>query len=145
MLNYQRYARSYYIKITTEEWFLETRIWMFNQRNLWTSLLRKGKASFFVRSKAEVTLVENSEIISDDAEIAKIFKNYFDKIVGNLDINQNLECTRKCFKKDLVLTLIEKYAAHSSIRNIKSRIGNINSKFSFKFVDHVKFLKELKC
>ena len=28
-------------------------------------------------------LVENNEIISDDAEIAKIFKNCFDKTVGN--------------------------------------------------------------
>ena len=65
--------------------------------------MEKGFASIFA-------LVENNEIISDDAEIAKTFKNYFDKIVENLDINRNLEFVQEPFKEYSVLVSIEKYS-----------------------------------
>ena len=51
----------------------------------------------------------------------------------NLDINEKLECIRESFKEDPVLASIEKYATHSSIKNINSRMSGINSNFSFKF------------
>ena len=65
--------------------------------------MEKGFASVFA-------LVENNEIISDDAEIAKTFKNYFDKVVENLDINRNLEFVQEPFKEYSVLVSIEKYS-----------------------------------
>ena len=76
-----------------------------------------------------------NKIISGDAEIAKNFKNHFNKVVGNLDVNRNLQCVRKSFNEDPVLASIEKYATHPSIENIKSRMNGVNSSFSFKFAD----------
>ena len=108
--------------------------------------MEKCSTFFFKRRKVKrkLTVVENDEIISGEDEIAKIFKNYFDKIVGNFNINQNLECFQKSFKEDLVLVSIEKYATHSSIKNIKSRMNGINSNFLFRFVDQDQGLKKLK-
>ena len=89
-------------------------------------------------------MLENNEIISNDSETAKTFKNYFNKVVGNLDINQNLECVQDSFKEDPVLGLVEKYATHCNIKNIKCRMNEINSNFSFKFVAQDQFFKEIK-
>ena len=51
------------------------------------------------------------------------FKNYFNKIVGKLDIDLNLESVRESFNEDPVLTSIEKYATHPCIiKKIKSRV-----------------------
>ena len=50
------------------------------------------------------------------------FKNYFNKIVGKLDINLNLESVRESFNEDPVLTSFEKYATHPCIKKIKSRM-----------------------
>ena len=53
------------------------------------------------------------------------FKIHFHKIVGNIDINRNLEYLQESFKEDPVLVPIEKYATCSSIENIKSRMNII--------------------
>lgn len=47
-----------------------------------------------------ITLVENNEIISHGAEIAKSCKNYFDK--PSIGKNWNLECVWESFKENLV-------------------------------------------
>ena len=106
--------------------------------------MEKCFTSFFKQSQKKKILIENNEVILDDAEIAKIFKNYFDKIFGNLDINQNLECLRETLKEDPILTSVGKYATYSSIKTIKSRMNDINSNFSFKFVDQDQVFKEIK-
>ena len=49
---------------------------------------------------------------------------------------------RESFKEDPILASIEKYATHSSIKNIKSRMNGVNSIF-FKFVDKDQVLKEI--
>lgn len=72
-----------------------------------------------------------------------MFKNYFNNIVGNLDIHQNLEYKRDSFNEDPVLTSIEKYDAHPSIKNIESRMNDINSNFFFKFIDQGQVFKEI--
>ena len=43
-----------------------------------------------------------------------------------------------------ISALIEKYATHPSIKNIKNRMDDINSNFSFKSFAKIKFLKRLK-
>ena len=37
----------------------------------------------------------------EDVKISKISKNYFNKIVGKLDVNRNLECVRDSFTEIL--------------------------------------------
>ena len=100
-----------------------------------TSYSKKAK------SKQKITPVENNEIISEEFETAESFKKYFDKIVGNRDINRNLECFQESFKGNTVLASVEKYASHSNIRNKKSRMHATDSNRSFKFVGKIKFLK----
>ena len=136
------------------------------QQNLCISLLTKSKASYFQyldskvardnekfwksvsslfsnkeKSEEKIALVGNNEIISDEAEIAKIFKNFFDKIVGNLDINQNLSFVRESIKNYSVLESIEKNSIHSSIKNIKSRKFQISL---LKMLIKINFLKKVR-
>ena len=96
------------------------------------------------KSKEKITLVENNETISDNAEIAKILKNYSDKKVGNLDINRNLECILESFKEDPVLASVKKYATPSSIKNIKRTMNGSDSNFRFTFFDQDQVFKEIK-
>ena len=62
--------------------------------------MEKCFISFFKQSKVKRInyFVENNEIRSDNAEIVELFKTYFDKIVGNLGINHNLESVQESFK-----------------------------------------------
>ena len=107
--------------------------------------MKKSFISFFRQSKIKrkSILVENNEIISDNAEIAKIFKNYLDT-VGNLDINQILECVREFLKEDPVLASIENWATCSSNKLIKSGINCITSNSSFEYVDQDQVFQEIK-
>ena len=50
----------------------------------------------------------------------------------------------RVLKEDPVLASTEKYATHSSIKNIKSRMNDLISNFSFKFVDQDQVFKEIK-
>ena len=56
----------------------------------------------------------------------------------------------KCGLKEMrwnmnnVLALIKKHATHSSIKNIKSRINDINSNLSFIFVHRDQAFKEME-
>ena len=40
-----------------------------------------------------ITLIEEDKVISEDGEVAKKFKSYFENIVESLDVNSNL-CLR---------------------------------------------------
>ena len=107
--------------------------------------MKKSFISFFRQSKIKrkSILGENNEIISDNAEIAKIFKNYLDT-VGNLDINQILECVREFWTEDPVLASTENWATCSSNKLIKSRINCITSNSSFEYVDQDQVFQEIK-
>ena len=105
---------------------------------------RKVFHLFFQLVRKRITLVENNENISSNAKIVKVFKNYFDKIVVSLDINQNLECVRESLIEDSVLTSTEKHSTYSAIKIIKSRINVINSNFFFDFVDQDQVFNEIK-
>ena len=50
----------------------------------------------------------------------------------------------KWVKEDPVLASVEKYATHSSIKNIKSKMNVVNSNFFFIFVDHDQGFNEIK-
>ena len=82
--------------------------------------------------------------MSADAELAKNLKKYFDKIVGNKGIYRNRESARESFNKNPVLTSIEKYSSHPSVKNIKSKMNGTNLNFSFKFVKQDQVFKEIK-
>ena len=99
--------RNIYLKQRTET----TKVAYNWQRNKCVSILKKSKKSYFesldtkfvkdnkhfwkrisplfsnkIKSKENITLVENDEIISSDIEVAKTFQNFFSSIVKNLNI-----------------------------------------------------------
>ena len=85
------------------------------QRNFYVSLLRKVKREYFInlneknitdnrkfwqtvkpflyeknKSRENITLVKNEDVISDDAEVANTLNNYFPNIVKNLKIPKKI-------------------------------------------------------
>ena len=76
-----------------------------------------------------ITLIDQDDIISDDAKIAEIMNNFFTNIVENLDI-QGYNCNyRGDRNSDQISRIIDKFKDHPSILNIKERIY-INEKIS---------------
>ena len=64
----------------------------------------------------KITLVENSEIVTDNHKIADIFNEYFSMIVPNLNITPNTEVISDVGQiDDPVLKAIYKYEKHPSI------------------------------
>ena len=141
------------------------------QRNICVSLTRKAKKSYFgnldaksvsdnkifwkrispvfsnkIKAKEKITLVENEKIISNDLEIANTFNNYFGKIVQNLDIprNRNHISNTHLSQVNPVLGCIEKFSEHTSIKNIKNRMSNLNCSFKFEYEDKDFFQKEIE-
>ena len=86
----------------------------------------------------------NQWIIFDDVEIAKIFKNYINKVVGDVDINRNLEYVQEPFDEDPVLVSIEKYATYPCIETLKAEWIALIQISLLNFLINVKFLKTLK-
>ena len=72
---------------------------------------------------------KKKEVKYGDPENTKIFKNCFNKTLGSLSINRNMECVRESFNERPALTSIDKYATHPSIKNIKTRMISSNFKF----------------
>ena len=60
------------------------------QRNWCVSLLRKEKKKYFTnfetKSREKFTLIENENLVSDDAEVANCLNNFFSNIVKNVEV-----------------------------------------------------------
>ena len=97
-----------------------------------------------IKSKENITLVENDEIISSDIEVAKTFQNFFSSIVKNLNIQREETHLSKTTQENPVLAYIEKFSKHPSIASIKKRMERTSNKFSFKYEDRKKFLTEIE-
>ena len=79
----------------------------------------------FVSSKIE----KKYKVKYGDAESTKIFENPFNKTLGSLNINRNMERVQESFDESPALPSIDKYATHPSIKNIKTRMISSNFKF----------------
>ena len=134
------------------------------QRNFCTNLLRKTKKTYYsnldtknvVDNKKfwktvkkffgdksnnceKITLVENNSLISDDQEIADIFKEYFESLVPNLKLQvpENL-LTETSAESDPISKLIRKYSNHPSIKKIKEKFGDLRFSFSQTSIEDIK-------
>ena len=70
----------------------------------------------------KITLIKESDIISNDSKIAVIMNNYFSNIVENLDIqgyNCNYSGVNNSDKKS---NIIDKFKNHPSVLKIKERM-----------------------
>ena len=67
-----------------------------------------------------MTLIEDGEVITDDAKIAEIFNNFFANITESLGISEDQSLLSQTTGiNDPVEKAIKKYENHPSIRKIK--------------------------
>ena len=92
----------------------------------------------------QITLVDNSKVIHDDAQVAETLNNFFDTAVKSLDIQESVMHTVDVRNiSDPVEKAIKKYSLHPSILMIKSKVKHIN-KFEFHHISESEVDLELK-
>ena len=118
------------------------------QRSYVVSLLRKEKKDFYgnldiskvtdnrvfwkFKIRSKITLVEDDKILSQDAEIAKTFNDYFINIpILNMSNNQSFSTQARSFEENTISRIIERYKDHPSINLIKSKNSCLANTFSF--------------
>ena len=103
-----------------------------DNKKFWKTVAPLFSEKHFCSNK--ITLLEGDEIISEDAEVARKFNNYFSNVVNNLNIEE-FE-TDYIFKPELdnISNIIEKFKNHPSIKKIKENV-NIEAKFHFENIN----------
>ena len=93
-----------------------------------------------VMNRDKIILVEDDEIISENEQISESLNNFFADAIINLNIPQYEDPTSNT--DDPVLTAIEKYKNHPSIKLIKT---NSENKVGCRFqeIQAIKIVKEL--
>ena len=89
-----------------------------------------------------ITLIENENIFSDDAEIAETFKSFFKGAASSLNIGIPEEYTMNVVhSSDPIDVIISKYSNHPSILSINQNVRK--GTFSFSPVEYDDISKEL--
>ena len=93
---------------------------MTNNRVFWKII--KQNISDKVKIRSKITLVEDDKILSQDAEIAKTFNEYFINIpILNMPDNQSFSTQTRSLEENTISGIIERYKDHPSINLIKSK------------------------
>ena len=127
------------------------------QRNYVVSLLRKEKKDFYgnldiskvtdnrvfwkivkpknsdnVKIRSKITLVEDDKILSQDAEIAETFNEYFINIpILNMPNNKSFSTQTRSIEENAISGIIERYKDHPNINLFKSKNSCLAYTFSF--------------
>ena len=72
--------------------------------------------------KGKKNLVENDKVISEESDLAEIFRNYFKNIVENLNIKR---AKLSELRTDPVLNIIKRFEQHPSTLKIKDSVKQI--------------------
>ena len=92
----------------------------------------KPKISDKVKTRSEITLVEDDKILSQDAEIAKTFNEYFINVpILDMRSNQSFSTQTRSLEENTISGIIERYKYHPSINLIKSRNSRLANTFCF--------------
>ena len=78
----------------------------------------------------KINLIENNKNISNDTELCNIFNGFFSNIISELIIPKKYHCFLNDMDSDSVLSVLNAFKNHPSIKNIKSK--KFNSTFSFE-------------
>ena len=78
----------------------------------------------------KINLIENRKNISNVNELCNIFNGFFSNIISELNIPKKCHCFLNDMDSDLVLSALNAFENHPSIKNIKSK--KFNSTFSFE-------------
>ena len=100
-------------KVTDNKTFWKTIIPLFTKRPL---------------KSEKINLFENGKNIFNDTELCDIFNDFF-SIISKLDITKKYQCFLNDMDSDSVLSVLNAFKNHPSIKNIESK--KFNSTFSF--------------
>ena len=78
----------------------------------------------------KINLIENGKNITNDTELCNIFNGFFSSIIFKLNICKKYQYFLNDMDSDSVLSVLNAFKNHPSIKNIKSK--NFNSTFSFE-------------
>ena len=79
---------------------------------------RFGKLSnLFYPIKAQITLVDNDKVISDDKQLCKTFSNFFQEALKTLGVSDSFNISHYSHR-DPVYNAIKSYESHSSVKKI---------------------------
>ena len=96
-------------------------------------------------SRDNIVLVEDDKVVSDDANVAQTFSNFFDNTVKTLGIAENqLLLTNVVYSESKVNDAIKIYETHPSIIMIKEHV-QVESQFSFTSISVQDIQTEIKC
>ena len=95
--------------VTDNKTFWKTIILFFTKRPL------KGE---------KILLIENGKTISNDSELCNIFNGLFFNIISELNIPKKYHCFMNDMDSDSVLSVLNAFENHPSIKNIKSKKFN---------------------
>ena len=103
-----------------------------NNKTFWKSIkpLFSGKC----KSKRNITLVENGQMVAEKREVAETLNNYFSEAVQRLEIKKfNSKDEQEIQTEntdDVIENILEKYKTHPSILKIKESV-KVDIKFKF--------------
>ena len=111
-----------------------------DNRKFWKTVKPLFSDKHFSNNK--ITLLDGDKIISEDAEVAKKFNDYFSNVVKNLNI-EGFE-TDYCFNPELdkISNIIEKFKNHPSVQKIKKNV-KVEATFHFKNVSELMIKKKI--
>ena len=114
-----------------------------DNKNIWQTI--KPFLSEKTKSREKITLIENENLVSDDAEVANCLNNFFSNIAKNLeipkyDVEDDLHLNMNSHP---TLKAVFKYKNHPSIISIR-RFRHQVSNFNFSCIDKNTVLKEIR-
>ena len=80
----------------------------------------------------KINLTENGKTISNDSELCNIFNGFFSNIISELNIPKKYNCFMNDMDSDSVLSVLNTFENHPSIKNIKSKEFNWTFFFFFE-------------
>ena len=78
----------------------------------------------------KINLTENGKNISNDTELCDIFNGFFCNVISELNIPKKYQCFLNDMDSDSILSVLNAFKNHPSIKNMKRK--KLNSTFSFK-------------
>ena len=92
----------------------------------------------------KIILIEDSKILSDDAEVAECFNEYFCNITNNFDIDPVFkEVQENLPLEQMVMRAINKYKDHPSIRMINKYVTPNANVFQFSHVNPTEVMRQI--
>ena len=109
-----------------------------DNRKVWQTI--KPNFTHKTLKDERITLAEGDKVITEEKDVAKIFKDHFEKIVETLKIDRPILSD---LSDDPVLNAIENFSHHASVLKIKEA-RNSSDCFSFKLVTIEDICKEIR-